>query len=191
MALVICKECGAEISSDAFSCPKCGSSKINKALKTTARISLAFWGSILGLFALLAVIGTIISSNEPLEKAVNKENIYNPFTKDNFGDNWPFIVDSIEMKCMRRSRGDTWSYVAYVNGKYYSLNSTAKVKYYYPYPDEIIDSNGFNKLRKLEVSKSTWKKYEPFEGLLNISDMEYTIGRSPLGEAFDDFCGDF
>ena len=191
MALVICKECGAEISSNAFSCPKCGSSTINRAIKTAAKISLAFWGSIFGLFALLAVIGAIIRSNEPLEKTVSIEEIDNPFTRDNFGDNWPFKVDALEMKCMRKRRGDTWSYVAYADGKYYSLNSSAKVWYYHPYPDQIIDSNGFNNLRKLEVSKSTWKKYEPFAGLLTITDVEYTIGRSPLGEAIDDFCGDW
>ena len=68
MAVVICKECGAEISSDALTCPKCGRSKISKAVKNAAKISLVLWGSILGLFALLAVIGAIISSNETPNK---------------------------------------------------------------------------------------------------------------------------
>ena len=81
-------------------------------------------------------------------------------------------------------------HIANVDGKSYSFNSTAKFNSDYPYPDKILDTNGLNNLRKLEVSKSGWMKFEPFEGLLNINDMEYTIGRSPLGEAMDDFCGD-
>ena len=144
----------------------------------------------IGLIALLAFLGTVIgvtrSPEESFNKNIAKQNI---FTKDNFGENWPFKVDSIELKCMDKSSGFP-NYVAYVDDKYYSLNTRAKKKKGYPYPDEILDTNGLNNLRKLEVSKSGWMKFEPFEGLLNINDMEYTIGRSPLGEAMDDFCGD-
>jgi len=68
VALVICKECGAEISSNALTCPKCGFSKISKGIKTASKIYLLFWGSIIGFFALLAVIGSIISSNETPNK---------------------------------------------------------------------------------------------------------------------------
>ena len=62
------------------------------------------------------------------------------------------------------------------------------------FPDFCIEAktkNGLNNLRKLQASKSNWRKFEPFEGLLNINDMDYTIGNSPLGEAMDDFCGNW
>ena len=81
-------------------------------------------------------------------------------------------------------------HIANVDGKSYSFNSTAKFNSDYPYPDKILDTNGLNNLRKLEVSQSGWMKFEPFNGLLKSTDMDYTIGRSPLGEAMDDFCGD-
>ncbi len=134
-----------------------------------------------GLIALLAIFGTLIGITRSPEE--------NQFTKDNFGGNWPFKVDSIELKCIDKSSGFP-NYVAYVDGKYYSLNTRAKKNISYPYPDEILDINGFNNLRKLEVSKSGFLKFIPFKGLLTDSDIYATIGKSPLGEAMDDFCGD-
>lgn len=143
----------------------------------------------IGLIALLAFLGTMIgvtkSPEESFNKNIAKQNI---FTKDNFGENWPFNVDSFELKCKKAQNG-TWMYIGDVDGKSYSFNSTAKYNSNYRYPDEILDTNGLNNLRKLQVSKSGWRKFEPFEGLLNVNDMDYTIGNSPLGEAMDDFCG--
>ena len=154
--------------------------KNQKATKTRA----------IGLIALLAILGTLIgvtrSPEESFNKNIAKQNI---FTKDNFEENWPFKVDSFELKCMKAQNG-LWKYVANVDGKSYSLNSTAKFNSDYPYPDEILDTNGLNNLRKLEASKSNWREFEPFEGPLNINDMNYTIGNSSLGKAMDDICGD-
>jgi len=153
--------------------------KNQKATKTRA----------IGLIALLAILGTLIgvtrSPEESFNKNIAKQNI---FTKDNFGENWPFKVDSIELKCTDKSSGFP-NYVGYVDGKYYSLNTRAKKKLGYPYPDEILDPNGLNNLRKLEVSKSGFLKFEPFIGLLTWYEISSTIGNSPLGEAMDDFCG--
>jgi len=187
MAWVICKECGAEISSNAFSCPKCGSSTINRAIKTTAKISLAFWGSIFGLFALLAVIGAIISSNEPLEKTVSKEEVDNPFTSEKFGSEWPFLVSEIEVKCLRKKRGDTWSYVAYADGKYYSLNSSAKVWYYHPYPDEIMKPEYAYKIKGDFYSNGVLAKNLP----LGASAIRELANYTPFGDELSDFCGDW
>ena len=143
----------------------------------------------IGLIALLAFLGTVIGVTRPPEESFNKKIAkQNIFTKDNFGENWPFNVDSFELKC-KKARNYTLMYIANVDGKSYSFNSTAKFDSDYPYPDEILDTNGLNNLRKLQASKSNWRKFEPFEGLLNINDMDYTIGNSPLGEAMDDFCG--
>tara|TARA_B100000287_G_C20538858_1_gene743844 strand:+ start:259 stop:1089 length:831 start_codon:yes stop_codon:yes gene_type:complete len=133
-----------------------------------------------GLIAIFAILGTLLGITRSPEE--------NPFTKDNFGENWPFKVDSIELKCTDKSSGFP-NYVGYVDGKYYSLNTRAKKKLGYPYPDEILDTNGLNNLRKLQVSKSGFLKYEPFTGLLTWYEIYSTIGKSPLGEAMDDFCG--
>ena len=82
----------------------------------------------IGLIALLAFLGTVIgvtrSPEESFNKNIAKQNI---FTKDNFGENWPFKVDSIELKCRDKSSGYP-KYVGYVDGKYYSLNTRAKKK---------------------------------------------------------------
>ena len=187
MALVICQECGAKISSNAFSCPKCGSSTINKAIKTTAKISLAFWGSILGIVALLALFGAIISSNKPLEKTVSTEEVDNPFTSQKFGSEWPFLVSEIEVKCMRKKRGDTWSYVAYADGKYYSLNSSAKVWYYYPYPDEIMKPVYAYSIKGNFYSNGVLAKNLP----LGTSAINKLANYTPFGDALSDFCGEW
>ncbi len=49
-------DCGAEISSNALSCPMCGSSEINKAIKAGAKAYLGCWAAIIGFIAVLAAI---------------------------------------------------------------------------------------------------------------------------------------
>ena len=203
MALIKCKECGAEISSNALSCPKCGSSEINKAVKAGAKAYLGCWAAIIGFIAVLAAIGGISSSNKPTFKTTHSVEtkivngrktkvvvpVDNFFAKD-YPSGWPFTADSINITCKKTKNG-FWGILANTGGKTYALNSDAEIWLRNPYPNAILDIEGFNKLRKLEVSKSSWKKFEPFttNDSLNISDIEWTLGRSPLGEALDDFCG--
>ena len=204
MGLIKCKDCGAEISSNALSCPKCGSSWVSKAAKGIIKGSVILWGSIFGFLALLAFIGAIISSNEPklkttesIETKIIKGRkikvvvpVDNFFAKD-YPSGWPFTVDSINVTCKKTKNG-FWGILAKTGGKTYALNSDAEIWLGHPYPNAILDIEGFNKLRKLEVSKSSWKKFEPFttNDSLDISDITYTLGDSPLGEALDKFCGD-
>ena len=197
MALKKCPECGEEISSNALSCPKCGSSEIIRGCRTVIKFSLIFWGSIAGLIALVALIGSIIESRESKIKIIRppeKKEVLGPaadFSAKDYPRGWPFTVESINVTC-KKSKNGFWGILANTGGKTYSLNGAAKVWFNYPFPDEIIDVDGFNKLRKIAASKESWKEYKPFseEETLSTSDVQYAIGESPLGEALKELCGD-
>ena len=196
MALKKCPECGAEISTNALSCPKCGSSKIIRQIRIVIKFSLIFWGSIAGLIALLALIGSIIESRESKIKIIRppeKKEVLGPvadFSAKDYPRGWPFTVESLNVTC-KKSKNGFWSILVNTSGKTYSLNGAAKVWFNYPYPDEIIDIDGFNKLRKLAASKKSWREYKPFtaEETLSNSDIQYVIGGSRLGSDLAKFCG--
>ena len=198
MALKKCPECGEEISSNALSCPKCGRSGIIWALNIVIKFSVIFWGSIAGLIALVALIGSIIESRESKIKIIRppeKKEVLGPvadFSAKDYPRGWPFTVESINVTC-KKSKSGFWGILANTGGKTYSLNGAAKLWFNYPFPDEIIDIDGFNKLRKLDASKESWKEYKPFsaEETLSTSDVQYAIGESPLGEALKELCGDW
>ena len=198
MGLIKCKDCGAEISSNALSCPKCGRSGIIWALNIVIKFSVIFWGSIAGLIALVALIGSIIESRESKIKIIRppeKKEVLGPvadFSAKDYPRGWPFTVESINVTC-KKSKSGFWGILANTGGKTYSLNGAGKLWFNYPFPDEIIDIDGFNKLRKLDASKESWKEYKPFseEETLSTSDVQYAIGESPLGEALKELCGDW
>tara|TARA_Y100001968_G_scaffold65859_1_gene56630 strand:- start:106 stop:699 length:594 start_codon:yes stop_codon:yes gene_type:complete len=196
MALKKCPECGEEISSNALSCPKCGSSEIVKGCYAFIKTTLILFGAAIGFVALIALVGSIIKSRESKIKIIQpieKKEVLGPvsdFSARDYPKGWPFTVESINVTC-KKSKNGFWGILANTDGKTYSLNGAAKVWFNYPYPDEIIDLEGFNKLRKLAASKESWREYKPFtaEETLSNSDIQYAIGESPIGEALKKLCG--
>ena len=196
MALKKCPECGEEISSNALSCPKCGSSEIVKGCYTFIKTTFILLGAAIGFVALIALIGSIIESRESKIKIIRppeKKEVLGPvadFSAKDYPRGWPFTVESLNVTC-KKSKNGFWSILVNTSGKTYSLNGAAKVWFNYPYPDEIIDIDGFNKLRKLAASKKSWREYKPFtaEETLSNSDIQYVMGGSRLGSDLAKFCG--
>ncbi len=157
---------------------------------------MILFGAAIGFVALIALVGSIIKSRESKIKIIQpieKKEVLGPvsdFSARDYPKGWPFTVESINVTC-KKSKNGFWGILANTDGKTYSLNGAAKVWFNYPYPDEIIDLEGFNKLRKLAASKESWREYKPFtaEETLSNSDIQYAIGESPIGEALKKLCG--
>ena len=197
MGLIKCKDCGAEISSNALSCPKCGSSWVSKAAKGIIKGSVILWGSIFGFLALLAFIGAIISSNEPklkttksIETKIIKGRkikvlvpVDNFFAKD-YGEDWPFTVESINVTCKKTKIG-FWAILGKVDGKTYALNNDANFDFDYPYPDQIMKPDFAYKIKGSFYVKGVNAKELP----LGASAMRDFASYTPIGEAMEKFCG--
>jgi predicted amidophosphoribosyltransferase len=67
MPLIPCAGCGADVSSEAASCPKCGHPL--RAVKVTAGVDLSDPVHVIGIIAalllLIAIIAGVISANTP------------------------------------------------------------------------------------------------------------------------------
>ena len=198
MALIKCKECGAEISSNALSCPKCGSSEINKAVKAGAKAYLGCWAAIIGFIAFLALVGSIISSIEsrkPKIKIIRPTEVkeipgsLSNFSAKDYPSGWPFTVESINVTCIKSKTGN-YGILAKTGGKTYALNQFAKTWLGHPYPRAILDIKGFNKIKELDVSNKSWVTFKPFSRFQSLSGhIGYMTGDSPLGEALIKVCG--
>ncbi len=64
MALITCKECGSEVSSEAKTCPKCG-----VRIKPKSKV----WMWVLGVPAALFVVFAVIGANDPEIQAMSHD----------------------------------------------------------------------------------------------------------------------
>lgn len=108
MTLLACKDCAAQISTDAKTCPKCGAhnAAAYKGVRIAgliylALIALLFWG-IWSLFT-------------PSAKAAH-------VTEADLGAAWPLKVSAVELVC----EGSPPAALAKVDGKLYALNGSAR-----------------------------------------------------------------
>lgn len=63
MALITCKECGNQVSTEATTCPKCGA-----RVKPKSNVWAWVLGVPVGLFALVMVVGTIAGNSPEAEQ---------------------------------------------------------------------------------------------------------------------------
>lgn len=108
MALIVCKECAAQISTDAKACPKCGAQNAAAykgvrvgGLIYLALIALLFWG-----------IWSIFTPSVKVAQV----------TEADLGTAWPLTVPSVELAC----EGSPPAALAKVEGKLYALNGSAR-----------------------------------------------------------------
>ncbi len=108
MTLTACKDCSAQISTDAKACPQCGAH--NVAAFTGRRIAGLIY---LGLIALAFwwVWGLMTPTSKVQE-----------VTEADFGAAWPLTVPAAELLC----EGTPPAALAKVDGKLYALNGSAR-----------------------------------------------------------------
>lgn len=108
MAMTTCKDCNAQISTDAKACPQCGAH--SAAGYTGVRIGALIY---LGLAGLL--FWWIWGLMTPSVKGVQ-------VTEAEFGATWPLSVPAAELLC----EGPPPAALAKVDGKLYALNGSAR-----------------------------------------------------------------
>lgn len=108
MALTACKDCKAEISTEAKNCPQCGAP--NAAAYTAVRISGLIY---LGLVGLLFYWIWGVLTPEPKTLRVSEAEL---------GAAWPFTVSEVELLC----EGPPPAALAKVDDKVYALNGSAR-----------------------------------------------------------------
>ncbi|AXQ50161.1 DUF2511 domain-containing protein [Stenotrophomonas rhizophila] len=108
MALVACKDCTAQISTEAKTCPKCGSQ--NAAAYKGVRIAGLIY---LGVIALLFWGIWNVLTPSPKGSQV---------TGADLGAAWPLKVSAVELLC----EGSPPAALAKVDGKLYALNGSAR-----------------------------------------------------------------
>lgn len=108
MSLIVCKDCTAQISTDAKACPKCGAH--NAAAYKGARI-----GGLIYLALIALLFWGIWSIFTPSAKAAQ-------VTEADLGAAWPLTVPSAELAC----EGNPPAALANVDGKLYALNGSAR-----------------------------------------------------------------
>lgn len=108
MTLLACKDCSAQISTDAKTCPKCGAQNAAAykgvrigGLIYLALVALLFWG-IWSIFTPSAKVAQV--------------------TEADLGAAWPLTVPAVELAC----EGDPPAALAKVDGKLYALNGSAR-----------------------------------------------------------------
>ncbi|KSG23130.1 hypothetical protein AO946_23480 [Pseudomonas aeruginosa] len=108
MALVACKDCNAEISTDAKHCPKCGA--INPAAYTGVRFAgLAYLVLLGAAFYWIWGLLTPDARTEIVTQAASSEP-------------WPFTVPEVELLC----QGTPPQALAKVDGRTYALSGSAR-----------------------------------------------------------------
>lgn len=119
MALIKCKECGAEISSKAETCPKCGARVAEKPMGCGTLIGVAFLGVII-----ISIFSSIFSSTETASRPSSEASAATASveTQSLPGSQWSYYQNSDDM-------GKGTVYTAHVS-------STNLVNFDFPYSGE-------------------------------------------------------
>jgi hypothetical protein len=117
MALVKCKECGEQVSTEATTCPKCGA-------KAPKKKSLLTW--IILIFIVLVVYNYFPSSDRAASSTAGTKYIHSSvggltISKAQFGDKWPLTINKGVVKCTKNN-----AVVFEAEGKTYAVNGAAQ-----------------------------------------------------------------
>lgn len=176
MALIKCKECKTEISSEAKSCPKCGSPIAKKSIGCGSLVGIAFVG-----FIILQIISGIFSPNTENSVSNNKTSA-------------PLTPTEINVKVEPPAIGSQWKYHQHNDemskGMIYQafVSSTNTVNFNFPYSGDqygrLILRNhprfGKDIIFKIEQGQILCRSYENCTVLVRFDD-EASVNYSAIG----------
>jgi len=172
MALIKCKECGAEVSSKAETCPKCGARVATKPMGCGALIGVIFLGVII-ISALSSIFSSNTASVAPLSPTVSTPPSPKPVVP---GSQWSYsqVADAM-------SKGTTY---------HAAVSSTNTVNFGFPYGGEqhatlnLRNDPRYNNdvIVQIEKGQILCRSYEDCTVLVRFDD-EQATNYSAVGAA--------